>query len=126
MENPVLTQPGKNGGTLKRGGVNPGAGRPTNEFRQECRKLTADTLPVMERIIKGTARRGQKKEVAPAFSDSRGAWSDVAKMGYGEAKVLIPEEFVPILGRVLGEEESIPMEVIERVVTRMVEALKGL
>lgn len=26
--------PGRNGGTLKRGGVNPGAGRPTDKFRQ--------------------------------------------------------------------------------------------
>lgn len=40
VEIPVpTTMEGKNGGTLKRGGKNKGAGRPTNEFRASLRQL---------------------------------------------------------------------------------------
>ncbi len=44
-ENPVeipATMPGRNGGTLKRGGTNPGAGRPPNEYRQHLRDILDD------------------------------------------------------------------------------------
>lgn len=122
VDNPA-TQPGKNGGTLKRGGTNPGAGRPPNAFREECRRVSQETLPVLERIVKGTAQRGDSK---PSFSDSRAAWSDIAKMGYGEAKVVIPDEIIPIIGIILGEEPEISMECIERITERLIERLKAL
>lgn len=40
VSNPVpQTMPGRRGGTLKRGGTNPGAGRPPNEFRRALLSL---------------------------------------------------------------------------------------
>lgn len=39
VSNPVRTQPGKNGGTLKVGGVNPGSGRPPNAWKAKMEAL---------------------------------------------------------------------------------------
>lgn len=39
VPNPAATMPGRRGGTLKRGGVNPGSGRPPNEWKRRMEQL---------------------------------------------------------------------------------------
>ena len=67
------TQPGRNGGTLKVGGTNPGAGRPADEFKAKMRELASSeaTLTYLQRCIEG--KEGPKAAAsALAFAAERG------------------------------------------------------
>lgn len=76
VANPVRTQPGKNGGTLKVGGTNPGSGRPPDAWKALCADM---------------ADRGAKAALAKKVLDDPehpawlGAWKFVAEQAHGKA-----------------------------------------
>lgn len=86
---PLNPQP--HGGAIKQGnppppGGWPGAGRPTDKFRELCRQVTAERVEsVMIPMIDGTLERDGQK---PGFADSRQAYNDLAKLGWGDATTL--------------------------------------
>lgn len=78
----------------------PGAGRPKNAFRERCRKVSEENIGVIEKIITGKLKINDQE---PGFADRRQAWKDIATMGFGEAKMLIPEDLTAVLGDWIGE-----------------------
>lgn len=78
-ENPVPvvgTMPGRNGGRLKRGGTNPGAGRPPNEFKDFLKREIRDNPESRAALI-----RAASDEESRSFGS---AWKLAAE--YDEAK----------------------------------------
>jgi|GEM_PF-6130341 len=69
--------PGRNGGRLKRGGTNKGAGRPPDEFKRHMRELASaeEVDDYLRRCLRG-------EEGAKAFL---GAIAHVTDRGYGKA-----------------------------------------
>jgi hypothetical protein len=89
-----------NGRILTGGQFGNNGGRPSNAFREACQRVAVETLPVIEEIAKGKLKRGNS---LPAFSDSNAAWNNVARMGFGEPKVTVPEEIMEAVATVCAK-----------------------
>lgn len=64
--NPAATMPGKNGGTLRRGGTNPGSGRPaTASFAQFVRELHKEDD--VRAAIRSAAMDSEKRGFSPVL-----------------------------------------------------------
>ena len=64
--------PGKNGGTLNRGGTYPGGGRPSNELRASLRGILDKGLPHLEDIATGKAGKPSAAVSAPKVAGQYG------------------------------------------------------
>lgn len=86
VANPVRTQPGKNGGTLKVGGRNPGSGRPPDEWKAAMRYLASRgaTLKKAKQILE-SAEDGQLWA---------SVWKFAGEQGYGRAHQTISKASV--------------------------------
>lgn len=85
--NGILETPKHGKGKLKRGGTNPGAGRPTDEFKALCRQLAsrAKTFEVAEKIL-------DNPEIYPSLYTGALKWA--TEHGYGK-----PTESIELTGK---------------------------
>jgi hypothetical protein len=91
----------------------------TSDIRAEARDLFFQSLPFLARISKG--------EVGEASMGTAVRACDLlGRYGLGEAKVVLPEELVRILGLVLGQDSRIPAECIEDVTASLIANLSEL
>lgn len=75
----VLETPKHGKGKLKRGGINPNAGRPPDEFKELCRRLASrpKTFEVAEKIL-------DNPDVYPSLYTGALKWA--TEQGYGKPK----------------------------------------
>jgi hypothetical protein len=91
----------------------------TVDIRAEARELFFQSLPFLGRISKG--------DVAEAtLANAVRACDILGRYGLGEAKVVLPEELIRIVGLVLGQDKRIPAECIEDVTASLITKLAEL
>jgi hypothetical protein len=116
--------PGKNGGTLKRGGVNPNAGRRPSAVRKRALALFVQNLPALAAIAAGVTVEiqddGSMKLKSPNHSAQVSAMKLLGELGMGE-QVAVSEVKARMRQQVDVLREELPPELFERVAQRLTE-----
>lgn len=112
----LIPQP--HGGALRNGGTNRGGpGRPASEIRAAARDGFEVTLSKISKLV------AEKEDIA--LTELCRAADVQGKYGMGEAKVIVPDEVIEAVARVLAADERIPAECIDDVTRALAEQLKG-
>jgi hypothetical protein len=90
-----------------------------SDIRAEARDLFYQSLPFLARVSKG--------EIGEASLGTAVRACDIlGRYGLGEAKVVLPEELVRVVGLVLGQDERIPADCIQDVTANLIAKLSEL
>jgi hypothetical protein len=114
--------PGKNGGTLKRGGVNPNAGRRPSLVRKRALAMFVRNLPALEAIAAGVTVEiqddGSFKLKSPNHSAQVSAMKLLGELGMGE-QVAVSEVKARMRAQVEVLRDELPPELFERITQRL-------